>query len=76
MSTQIAQRSNQEWIDALKEPISNEALEELRATLLRGLRAALSSRVDGDIDALTEDFAQDALLKILKRAQQLHLLTG
>lgn len=66
MSTQIAQRSNQEWVDALKEPISNDALEDLRATLLRGLRAALSNRVDGDINALTEDFAQDALLKILK----------
>lgn len=66
MSTQIGQRSNQEWIDALKEPISSEALEDLRATLLRGLRAALSNRVDGDLDALTEDFTQDALLKILK----------
>lgn len=66
MSTQIVQKSNQEWLDALKEPISSEALEELRKTLLRGLRAALSSRVDGDIDALTEDFVQDALLKILK----------
>ncbi|MCG8377966.1 MAG: sigma-70 family RNA polymerase sigma factor [Proteobacteria bacterium] len=66
MATQIAQRSNEEWVQALKEPVSNEALEDLRGTLLRGLRAALSSRVDGDIDALTEDFAQDALLKILK----------
>ena len=66
MSTQIAQRSNQEWLKDLREPISSEALEELRATLLRGLRAALSSRVDGDLEALTEDFVQDALLKILK----------
>jgi RNA polymerase sigma-70 factor (ECF subfamily) len=66
MSTQVAERSNKEWVDSLKEPISDEALEDLRAKLLRGLRAALSSRVDGDIEALTEDFTQDALLKILK----------
>jgi RNA polymerase sigma-70 factor (ECF subfamily) len=63
---QIAQRTNEEWVEALSEPVSNEALEDLRSTLLRGLRAALSSRVDGDIDALTEDFTQDALLKVLK----------
>ena len=66
MTTQIAQRSNEEWIEALKDPISDEALEDLRATLLRGLRAALSNRIEGDLEALTEDFTQDALLKILK----------
>lgn len=59
------QRSNEEWLEALRDPINDEALEDLRSTLLRGLRAALSSRVDGDLDALTEDFTQDALLKIL-----------
>lgn len=59
------QRSNQEWLEALTDPIAEEALVELRSILLRGLRAALSNRVDGDLDALTEDFTQDALLKIL-----------
>ena len=59
------QRSNKEWLESLRPPIVDEALEDLRSTLLRGLRAALSSRVDGDLDALTEDFTQDALLKIL-----------
>lgn len=59
------QRSNEEWLDALRAPISDEALEDLRTTLLRGLRAALSRRVDGDLEAITEDFAQEALLKIL-----------
>jgi RNA polymerase sigma-70 factor (ECF subfamily) len=58
-------RSNQDWLAALQEPASPEALTELREILLRGLRAGLSSRIDGDLDALTEDFAQDAILKVL-----------
>jgi RNA polymerase sigma-70 factor (ECF subfamily) len=62
----LNQRTNEEWIEALREPVSGEALEDLRTVLLRGLRASLSSRVNTDLDALTEDFAQDALLKILK----------
>lgn len=60
------QRSNPEWVEALKEPISEEALSDLRNILLRGLRASLSSKIDTDLNEITEDFAQDALLKILK----------
>ncbi len=59
-------RTNAEWMDALRDPIDDDALEDLRNILIRGLRATLSSRVDRDLDALSEDFAQDALLKILK----------
>lgn len=62
----MTQRTNQEWMEALREPISEEALTDLREILLRGLRASLSRRVNTDLDALTEDFAQEALLKILK----------
>ena len=58
-------RTNQHWLEALHEPISPEALEELRSILMRGLRAALAGRVNNDVDALAEDFAQEALLKIL-----------
>jgi RNA polymerase sigma-70 factor (ECF subfamily) len=61
----VKTRTNQDWLQALREPASPEALEELRALLLRGLRAALAARVNGDVDALAEDFAQEALLKIL-----------
>lgn len=60
------QRSNEEWIDSLREPISDEALTDLRNILIRGLWAALSGRVDTDLDALVEDFVQEALLKVLK----------
>jgi RNA polymerase sigma-70 factor (ECF subfamily) len=61
----LTSRTNQDWLQALRQPASPEALEDLRAILMRGLRAALSGRVDGDVDALSEDFAQEALLKIL-----------
>jgi RNA polymerase sigma-70 factor (ECF subfamily) len=62
----LTQRTNQEWLEALQDPISDEALIDLRNILLRGLRASLSRRVNTDLDALTEDFAQEALMKILK----------
>lgn len=59
------QRTNAEWLDQLANPIDNEALEDLRKILLRGLRASLSNKIHTDLDAVTEDFVQDALLKIL-----------
>jgi len=62
----LIQRTNEEWLEALRDPIADEALEDLRAILLRGLRAALSSRIDSDLESITEDFVQDALLKVLK----------
>jgi RNA polymerase sigma-70 factor (ECF subfamily) len=62
----LNQRTNAEWIEELSDPVSNEALEDLRAILLRGLRASLSNRIHTDLDAITEDFVQEALLKILK----------
>lgn len=57
-------RTNQDWLQDLRSE-SPEAIEQLRASLIRGLRAALSGRIQGDLDAITEDFAQDALIKIL-----------
>jgi RNA polymerase sigma-70 factor, ECF subfamily len=62
----LKQRTNQEWVDDLLEPNSNNALEDLRKILLNGLRASLSGKIDTDFESITEDFAQDALLKILK----------
>jgi RNA polymerase sigma-70 factor (ECF subfamily) len=63
---QLNQRTNSEWIEELSDPVSEEALTDLRAILLRGLRASLSNRIQTDLDAITEDFVQEALLKILK----------
>jgi len=57
-------RSNQEWLDALRGPNPDEALSDLRAVLVRGLGYALAS-YSNVRDSDLEDFAQDALLKIL-----------
>lgn len=62
----MTQRTNQEWVQDLSDPVSSDALEDLRAILLRGLRASLSGRIHTDLEAITEDFVQEALLKILK----------
>ena len=62
----MTQRTNEEWLEQLKDPIDDQALADLRKLLLRGLRASLSNRINTDLDAITEDFVQDALLKILK----------
>lgn len=56
--------TNEEWLAALRDR-DEEALQALRDTLIRGLRAALKKRVPGQADELAEDFAQEALLKIL-----------
>lgn len=60
----MSQRTNQEWLDALRGPQRDAVLAELRTLLVRGLRLALSG-VSGVDDANLEDFAQDALVKIL-----------
>lgn len=62
----MVERSNEEWIAALSQPGPeyDKALEDLRAVLVRGLGYALSDRSNVRESDL-EDFAQDALLKIL-----------
>jgi RNA polymerase sigma-70 factor (ECF subfamily) len=60
----IPSRTNQEWLEALRGPGRDEPLADLRAILVRGLHYALASRYDVD-EALLEDFAQEALLKIV-----------
>jgi RNA polymerase sigma-70 factor (ECF subfamily) len=61
----VTERTNQEWLAALRGPDRDEALADLRASLARGLRYALASWPNVD-EATLEDFAQDALLRILK----------
>jgi RNA polymerase sigma-70 factor (ECF subfamily) len=61
----MAERTNEEWLAALRGPERNEALADLRAFLVRGLRYALASYSNVS-EANLEDFAQEALLKVLK----------
>lgn len=58
-------RTNEEWLADLRGPGSAAAIEDLREIVLRGLRAALATRVRRDLDFVVEDFVQDAMLKIL-----------
>ena len=61
----MVERTNAEWLADLQGPDSDSAISDLRDTLLRGLRAALSSHIRKDLSFVIEDFVQDALLKIL-----------
>jgi RNA polymerase sigma-70 factor (ECF subfamily) len=62
----LVDRTNTEWVEALRHPPSETALADLREHLTRGLKATLASRVGQDLDLLVDDFAQEALLKILE----------
>ncbi len=58
------ERSNAAWLKALNGEPEQEALEDLRAYLLRGLRFALGQRyrvTESDL----EDFVQEAMVRIL-----------
>lgn len=66
MTSQTRQRSNEEWLADLRGPEKDQAIADLREFLSRGLFFTLVNRVPRNkLDALVEDFAQDALLKIL-----------
>ncbi len=60
----LKERSNDEWLAALRGPKREEALAELRALLVRGLQGALGGQAHR-VEPSVEDFAQEALIKIL-----------
>jgi len=60
----MAERTNQEWLVELRGPGQEDALVDLHTLLVRGLRYGLADRFSVT-EADLEDFAQDALLKIL-----------
>jgi RNA polymerase sigma-70 factor (ECF subfamily) len=57
----MVDRTNQEWLDALRGTGREDALADLRVLLVRGLRRALPDVPEQNL----EDFVQEALLKIL-----------
>ncbi len=58
--------SDQEWVTRLKQPQNDAVLVELRRRLAIGLTYALSGRVSAEqLDDLVEDFAQEAVLRVL-----------
>jgi RNA polymerase sigma-70 factor (ECF subfamily) len=60
----MQERTNEQWLAELQGSNTDDALADLREVLVRGLRAALGSHA-GDVDANVEDFAQEALIKIM-----------
>jgi RNA polymerase sigma-70 factor (ECF subfamily) len=66
----MATRTNDEWLAALRDTGAsrNDALADLRVILLNGLRHGLTNWVKTsgpEFSTLSEDFVQDALLKIM-----------
>lgn len=62
----MTERNNEEWLRDLQSADNDQALEDLRVVIIRGLRAALSTHVRGDLETVVEDFTQEALIRILK----------
>jgi RNA polymerase sigma-70 factor (ECF subfamily) len=62
----MRERSNADWLAALRSTPDDEALLDLRNLLVRGLGFALADRLGADPEANVEDFAQESLLKILR----------
>ena len=65
-------RSNEEWIMVLNGPDQEDAINDLRAILVRGMKSALSGRYKIELTRI-ESFVQSALVKILA---SLHTFTG
>jgi RNA polymerase sigma-70 factor (ECF subfamily) len=64
MAMTMMDRTNEEWLGDLRGPNPDESLSDLRAILVRGLRYAAAEWRALD-EASLEDFAQEALLRIL-----------
>ncbi|MFW6157457.1 MAG: RNA polymerase sigma factor [Balneolaceae bacterium] len=62
-------QSNDEWVEGLRKPVNEKAVEQLRVVLIRGLKPALQKYVDRELHQFVEDVAQDALLKILDNVE-------
>ena len=61
----MTERSNEQWLAELRGPERDQALADLRVVLVRGLRVALAGRVRQGLNEAAEDFAQEALIKIM-----------
>ena len=61
----MKERTNEQWLAELRGPERDQALADLRVVLVRGLKVALAGRVRQGLNEAAEDFAQEALIKIL-----------
>lgn len=63
----MKERTNEQWLADLRGPERDHALADLRVVLVRGLKVALAGRVRRGLNETAEDFAQEALIKIMAR---------
>jgi RNA polymerase sigma-70 factor (ECF subfamily) len=61
----VRERSNEQWLAELRGPERDRALADLRALLVRRLKVVLAGRVRHGLNEAAEDFAQEALIKIM-----------
>ena len=61
----MRERTNEQWLAELRGPERDQALADLRVVLVRGLKAGLAGRVRRGLHETAEDFAQEALIKIM-----------
>jgi RNA polymerase sigma-70 factor (ECF subfamily) len=59
------ERTNDQWLADLRGSEKDEALADLRALLVEGLKAALRGGTGAVVESSVEDFAQEALIKVL-----------
>lgn len=62
-------RTKRDWVKQLRVPADENAIADLRAILIRGLKPALYKYIDREPEAFIEDVAQDALIKILDKIE-------
>ena len=60
-------RTNEDWLHDLRGDNQDQAIEDLRRILKRGLIYSLSSKIQKDLESQVEDFVQDAILRILDK---------
>ena len=74
MNVNVKKRTNEEWLEdlAIGGQTRAVAIADLRRILVNGLKRGMAGQIDAvgaDFDALMEDFAQDALLKVLDKVE-------
>jgi len=65
----LANRSNEEWLAALRASDPGAALEDLRLVLVQALLPVLRQRVPSQAEDMAQDIAQEATLHILDRLE-------
>jgi hypothetical protein len=69
----VKERSNDQWLAALRGPNRDEALAELRVELMRGLRAAFKALIGEIADTRDVESGCDACFEQLDRFVEIEL---